>query len=71
MQILMPNHSTEYEKVANLYKQTSVSFLVYFEMTFVERTSNGLSKNFDMFVYKEIYEWLWHKPMMNPPHFRN
>jgi hypothetical protein len=44
---------------------------LYFEMSFRERKEKALPKNFDQYVYRDMHEWLKHKPTMTPPHFLN
>ena len=66
-QTLLPN----YKRVADLYKETRVNSMTYFEMSFGKRRQKELPKNFDPYVYDEMHTWLRHKPTMNPPHFRD
>ena len=41
--------------------------MVYFEVTYGEHRTKELPMNFDLYEYKEMHTWLWHKPTMNPP----
>jgi hypothetical protein len=61
----------DYKKVADLHKGTGTNSMLYFDLSFAERRDRVLPKNFDAFVYREMHEWLRHKPTMNPPHFRD
>jgi hypothetical protein len=66
-QTLLP----EYKRVADVHKDTGVNSTLYFEMSFRERKEKALPKNFDQYVYRDMHEWLKHKPTMTPPHFLN
>jgi hypothetical protein len=66
-QTLLP----EYKRVADVHKDTGVNSTLYFEMSFRERKEKALPKNFDQYVYRDMHEWLKHKPTMTPPHFRD
>jgi hypothetical protein len=66
-QTLLP----EYKRVADVHKEIGVNSMLYFEMTFGERRTRTLPKNFDPHVYSEMHAWLKHKPTMIPPHFRD
>jgi hypothetical protein len=61
----------EYKCIADLHKDTCMNSMVYFELSFAQRRERTLSKNFDMYVYRDMNEWLKHKPTMMPPHFRD
>jgi hypothetical protein len=50
-------------------KETWTNSLLYFEMAFRECKDRVLPKNFDPNVYREMHNWLKHKPTMNPPYF--
>jgi hypothetical protein len=43
--------------------------MAYFEMSFAQRRSKELPKNFDVYIYEEMHMWLRHQPTMHPPHF--
>jgi hypothetical protein len=59
----------EYKRVADVHKDTGVNSTLYFEMNFVERKEKALPKNFDHYVYRDMHDWLRHKPTMTPLHF--
>jgi hypothetical protein len=66
-QTLLP----DYKRVADVHKETGVNSMLYFEMTFGEKRTRTLPKNFDQHVYSEMHDWLKHKPTITPPHFRD
>ena len=66
-QMLLP----DYKRVADLHKEIGMNNMAYFEMSFGERRQKELPRNVDLYVYDEMHTLLRHKPMMNPPHFRD
>ena len=40
-------------------------------MIVTARRARSLPTNFDLYVYREMHEWLKHKPTMTPPHFHD
>lgn len=61
----------DYKRIADLHRETGTNSEIYFSMTGVERRAQNLPSNFDIFVYREMDEWMRQKPTMTPPHFRD
>jgi hypothetical protein len=61
----------DYKKVVDLHKGTGTNSMLYFDLSFAQHREKVLPTNLDSYAYREMHEWLWHKPTMNPPHFRD
>jgi hypothetical protein len=66
-QTLLP----KYKRVADVHRETRTNSMAYFDMSFGQRRSKELPKNFDVYIYEEMNSWLRYKPTMALPHFQD
>lgn len=61
----------EYKKVVDVYRENGTNNMAYSNMSFGQQKNKELPKNFDIYIYEEMNNWLRYKPTMAPPHFRD
>lgn len=61
----------DYKCITDFFARTGTNGAHYWDLTFDERRSEGLSRAFAQDLFYSIHEWFGSRPSMQPPHTRD